>query len=356
MIQDPVLSDPTAREAPEAFVDPSPGDSRPTNSASARTEKSVPQIEPVPIPAPAEKTVSRIEPVPIQQVVKLLGSVVAPATLVTSLMLYFGLMHAWFFYNYFGVDASLLGLTTQDYLMRSVDALFVPLILLGVGGFLASRILGNLHSRLVQSGHRVALAVADRGAGAFGAALFLFGLAGVLRVSALQRFHFAVAPLCFASGVMLIYYSLKLVRDTQPASTQQTGPKIGNVMEAVVAFLLIAMSMFWAAADYAIEVGTGRAIQQAAELATLPDAVVFSKQSLSLSIPGVEETACVNPEASYRYRYQGFAMLPPAEKVFVLLPKSWSPGSGVAVLLPKNDSVRMEFRRESVVSATPAAC
>src|SRR5437868_11472103 len=54
--------------------------------------------------------------VALPQVLKIVGSVVAPTTLLTALMYYFGLLYAAGFSWYFGVQVDVLDLTTQDYL------------------------------------------------------------------------------------------------------------------------------------------------------------------------------------------------------------------------------------------------
>jgi Zn-dependent protease with chaperone function len=46
--------------------------------------------------------------------VRIVGSIVAPTTLLTALLFYFGWSFAYWFFAYFGVDSTVLGLTTQD--------------------------------------------------------------------------------------------------------------------------------------------------------------------------------------------------------------------------------------------------
>ena len=62
----------------------------------------------------------------VRGALELFGLVIAPTTIITALAFYFG----WTLTNarasYFGIDASALGFSTQDYLLRSADALFVP--------------------------------------------------------------------------------------------------------------------------------------------------------------------------------------------------------------------------------------
>jgi hypothetical protein len=65
---------------------------------------------------------------------RILGQFVAPTTLVTALLFYFGWAHVYFFFDYFGIDSSVLGASTSDYVMRRVDALFIPVITFGAVG------------------------------------------------------------------------------------------------------------------------------------------------------------------------------------------------------------------------------
>src|SRR5919198_481590 len=62
----------------------------------------------------------------------------APAALITALAFYFGWRRERAFAGYFGIDPSVLGFSTNDYVLRSVDALFVPaaVVLLVVFGVL----------------------------------------------------------------------------------------------------------------------------------------------------------------------------------------------------------------------------
>src|SRR6267143_7302776 len=55
------------------------------------------------------------------------GLVVAPVTLLTALLYYFGWIRSNSLWLYFGVDQSALGFSVQDYLVRSIGAIFAPL-------------------------------------------------------------------------------------------------------------------------------------------------------------------------------------------------------------------------------------
>lgn len=64
------------------------------------------------------------------------ATVVAPVTVIGALLFYFGYVSSRAQYAYFGIDVDTIGLSTQDYIMRSPQPLLVPLLvltLIGVG-------------------------------------------------------------------------------------------------------------------------------------------------------------------------------------------------------------------------------
>jgi len=75
------------------------------------------------------------------------SQIVAPATLLTSLLFYFGYVSSRAQFRYFGLDVDTVGLSTQDYVMRSPQALLVPMVFLGLatieGQFVTPIIVGR---------------------------------------------------------------------------------------------------------------------------------------------------------------------------------------------------------------------
>jgi hypothetical protein len=122
--------------------------------------------------APAEES-ARAEPAPAatasagrdaSRLAGLIGSVVAPATLVTGIAFYFGWRREQAFAGYFGIDTSLLDFSSRDYVLRSVDALFVPmlgLLLLALAALCLHALLSHL-----RLGATAAPALAAAGLGA----------------------------------------------------------------------------------------------------------------------------------------------------------------------------------------------
>src|SRR3954470_17500240 len=56
------------------------------------------------------------------------ASVVAPLSVLTGLLFYFGYASARAQYEYFGIDVDTIDLSTQDYVMRSPQSLLTPLL------------------------------------------------------------------------------------------------------------------------------------------------------------------------------------------------------------------------------------
>jgi catechol 2,3-dioxygenase-like lactoylglutathione lyase family enzyme len=76
---------------------------------------------------------------------------------------------------------------------------------------------------------------------------------------------------------------------------------------------------------------------------TVPEAVLYSQQSLSLAVPGVTEVRCADPEAAFRFRYDGLRLVRQAGNQYLFLSATWTREDGVAVLIPRSGSVRLEF-------------
>ena len=285
----------------------------------------------------------------LSRTVRIVGTVVAPTTLVTALLFYFGWSHAYWFFEYFGVDSSLLGLTTRDYLMRSLDGLFVPMVVVACAGLVAVW----THTLLHPGTRTRLLPILVPVVGGVGGFLALIGLARVFGVrTPLDRFVSAV-PLCLAVGVLLIAYAFYLWRLFRPAPRTQWR----TMGEWLGVFILVGLSLFWAASDYSAAVGRSRAVEFVARLPAYPTVIVYSAKSLSLDVPGVVETRCSDPDAAYRYRYSGLKLLLQSGNQYVMVPEAWTPSKGVAVLLPRNDSLRLELRPPSPDrAAIPATC
>ena len=101
----------------------------------------------------------------LEQWVSIGTTIVAPATLIGSLLFYFGYVSSASEYAYFGVDVDTIGLSTQDYIMRSPQTLLVPLLVLTLAsaGFLAlnAAVRGRIGSAVAHAAHEANAAKPD---------------------------------------------------------------------------------------------------------------------------------------------------------------------------------------------------
>ena len=287
----------------------------------------------------------------LPQLVRLLGTVVAPTTLLTSLLFYFGWSHAYYFYDYFGVNSTLLGLTTRDYVQRAVDGLFLPMMVVAGVGLLALWARSLLRAR--PRGAASAAAAPGRrhrgrGPGPGGRWL-LEHLRGHAAATLPVRHR---RPLSLALGVLLLVYAVHQWRSV--TAQRVAGPPWGRVAEWATVFVLVGLSLFWAANNYSVAVGRQRAYQMVLDLPREPGVVLFSERSLSLAAPGVREVRCKDPQAGYRFRYDGLRLLPQSGDQYLLLPATWSRRNGVTILIPRSDSLRLELVPASARAAARA--
>ena len=260
--------------------------------------------------------------------------VVAPTTLLGALLFYFG----WVFTNarslYFGIDPSTLGFSNQDYLLRSIDPVFLPfgaLLLVGLVGVAAHRAVDRVLER--RDGERL-LAPVVLVLAVVGSVLFAVGMAGVANRPLLGT-DFLLTPAGLGVGVACVSYAAYLRGRLLPMGASR------SPVAAVLVAMLVVLCLFWATGDWAQAVGRGRAQQLAQSLRQRPGVVVYSDGPLHLDVPGVTETVLGGPSPVYRYR--GLKLLIRSGGKFFLLPATWTPRDGVAVVLADGDGLRFEF-------------
>ncbi|MDQ3679093.1 MAG: hypothetical protein M3378_00810 [Actinomycetota bacterium] len=288
------------------------------------------------------------------------GSVVAPTTLLTALLYYFGWARTSSQAQFLGLDDSVLGYSTQDYLLRSISAMFLPLgailllALVWASGHVAlSRWMAEVSAASAQPD---AVTGPDRrrppvvwltwGLIAIGMALLTLGLLGA--VFPRQAHYDLVTPMSFGLGAALTSYGVFLRRRWLARPSASSGAAgearwLSSLTVTLVA-LVVALSLFWAVSDYAGAVGRGRGQQLVANLARRPSVVVYSPKRLQFNSPGVRETALEDPDAAYRFRYSGLKLLFRSNDKYFLLPVGWSVVDGSTIVLPDTEALRVEFR------------
>jgi hypothetical protein len=153
-------------------------------------------------------------------------------------------------------------------------------------------------------------------------------------------------PLSLSAGTLLLLYASQLHRRSMRSRGTPDELNTVALLEATCALVLVGVSLFWGATNYAAAVGESRAREfERSFRQTYPSAILYSKDRLHLTGAGVEERVCAAPEAAFKFRYDGLRLMLRSGDQYVFLPDAWSPSNRVAIILPEGDSLRLQFSR-----------
>jgi hypothetical protein len=269
-----------------------------------------------------------------------------PLTIITTLLIYFGWARANAQSKAMGIDVSLFGYTTQDYVLRSVSTLYLPMLALaGLGlGWLA------LHRQLsgltMDPAGRQLLRRAGICASAAGTAVALLAL--LLGWQLPDRWPL-VAPLALAGGTAAAAYGAYLTNvGGQPRPGRPPATTSERALRAVLIGGVISLALFWELSSYAGVVGRGYAVRLANTVGSLPRVTVTSPDPLGIQAPGVSEEPVTIPAGAadaVRYRTTGLRLLVSSGGRVFLLSEGWRPGAGAVVVLPDDDKLHWQFSR-----------
>ncbi len=283
------------------------------------------------------------------QAAKTLLAFVPPVTLITALLFYFGWARSYSQARALGADASVFGYSTQDYLLRSVDSLYFPLLVLtglgllallghqAVAGQLRTVAPGQPHARLKQAGSILL---------GLGLMILVYGLLYSSGALGRSRFVDLTGPLAIGLGVVLGAYGGWLrghargAPRTGASGQAPTAPWIGPLAAGLL-LCVVALSLFWAVGNYALWRGQDLARSVANSYLARPGVVVYAPQRLALE--GVTETPLGDPgQEPYAYRYSGMRLLDRVADTYFLMPIDWA-ATHRLILLKDTHDIQIEL-------------
>lgn len=278
------------------------------------------------------------------------GRIIAPATAVTTLLFYFGYVSSRAQYDYFGVDVDTVGLTTEDYVMRSPQPLLVPMLVLTL--LSAALVAGHTAVRRGMSDSARYREWFRRGVGV-GLVLVTTGVVLLFVYPLISDWDYypLVTPLIFAVGGALMGYGLTMLRrlPREPVNEEDDGIQTSRVV-IVLIWVAVVAGVFWATATVAQWSGRGLGQEQARHLNDLPSVILHTKERLFLPADsGVQERPL--PQSSdqqeFRYRYWKLRLLIQGDGTMFLVPDTWSAGN-TTLLVPLDDNVRVQFQFRNI--------
>lgn len=263
--------------------------------------------------------------------------VLANATVLTAMLVYFGWQRSEIQARELGIDESILGMDTREYVLRSVRPVLVLVLGIGVAGLLWLRTDAWLTTRAKAHGTtdravRYALRVFPYGWLVLPAAVLALGA-----LDARSATLFVLFPFSIGAGVLLVLYAATL-RAQLPGAAPPPGQDLARAFTAVV----VGVALFWGTSNYA-EV-EGRALAATFDPRDRPRVVVYSAERLQLTAPGVREEEVGEDGDQARYRYDGLRLLEHTGGRYFLVSDRWTKDSGAVMMLTDKDTVQLEFR------------
>ncbi|MEV0151207.1 MULTISPECIES: hypothetical protein [unclassified Nonomuraea] len=297
----------------------------------------------------------------------ILAHIVTPTTVVAAIMMYFGAVRTNAMYRQLGVDQSMLGLSFQDYVLRSVTVAIEPLVMVLVVILVAVPAHVWLARSITQ--HRTATMQALPVVVELGIASAVVGvmwMAGWVKPSSplitgivgwLDRSIPLIMPICLGLGAFVLVYSAFLYRRVNPPHrtvNPRTAIRTDQIVQRTVCAALLLVLLLWSVTVYAEGQGREAAARYRAHPELLPSTVVYAARRLYLEGPGITETTMPDPNAMFRYRYTGLRLLIHSNRRYFLLPACAAMSSWArAIAIPADDSLRLEFSMFQVPQECP---
>jgi hypothetical protein len=263
-------------------------------------------------------------------------SVVTNVTVLTALLVYFGWRRSFTQARALGLDETIFGLTTRDYLLRSVGSVFRPLAVAAVVGLAWMALDGLARRGLTDAQWWPLLGRVLRW---LRWAWLLVPALPAAAVAFLDRGQTLLA-ISFGFGVLVSMHATSLQRDLDAhrgvpprEPTWSTGVTHGLVL------VLVLVSAFWAVTLVADSRGVALADDLEAGIGTRPPVVVHSTVPLAIDVPSVTEERI----ADDAYRYTGLRLMHHNEGRFLLLHDGWTRRDGVLFILHDDDTLRFEI-------------
>lgn len=266
-----------------------------------------------------------------------LAAVVAPSTVATALLGYFGYLATRARFQYFGVYLDLVDLSTHDLLLYGSEVVYVPVTLTALALLVAvgARLAGQ---RLLDAEWWTGLAGWVTAAGLLAGVLLLVrGVVGILAPDRYQPQLPVMTPLSLSLGALFLRQSLGsrlAARWLQPWDQRLVAA--GRIATAV----LLVAGLFWIANGFAARYGLGRALDDAAGLPSRPELVLDTKEPLDAP-PGVTRTPIA--AGPFKYRYEGLRLLVESGGRLFLVPAYWTPGTSRTLVVDFTPDVRIQL-------------
>ncbi len=287
---------------------------------------------------------------------KQLTSIVAPTTLVTSLLFYFGYIGTRSRFEYFGVYLDMTDLSNRQLLLYGLEVIYVPAALAFLAVLAAVTFHAGVRWLLDVRQSDAAILTIGLGAVVLGILVIARALMGIFisgvydneNPPGVTALALALGPGTAAYG---IWICARRARRTADRVDQvrliawYDGAAMAGLRRAgqiCVGGLAVA-GLFWAVHEFAWASGSGRAYKDAVKLPKQPEVVLDTTERLADVPAGVTESPLpAAKQAAFRYRYRGLRLLLASGDRLFLVPEHWT-AHGRTLVVPYDTDVRIQL-------------
>lgn len=268
------------------------------------------------------------------------GALASQVVIITAVLYYFGWLEIQAYFNYFGLDTSLLAFNTTDYVLRSVriavPALVVAAIVIITTLVLNNAVLTYLGNRANSSRVRYVrlLPLALR----LGAILAGLMLVSIIVPNSSGTPYIMLLPLLLLTGSVLFLYSLQAADVLNSSSPGLRQPQYQ------ITLALVVVAILWALSLYAIQVGRNNAVVDSVHGNALPSVVLYTTQRLAIAGSGVDVREINLTNSKYHFQYSGLRLLTRNGDRLFLIPAGWLRDRDSAFILRESDDLRADIR------------
>jgi hypothetical protein len=288
----------------------------------------------------------------------------------TGVLYYFGWARTNAFLEYFGLDPTMVGYDTTDYVLRSIGVAFPAAVGVSVVGLAALVVHRGVVAPLAgrrADGTRWArrfflavLAVAAALLGALGMGMLepqrfgpelslLFPLVIVVLtvlvgyLDHLRRTYLLPARAAAPIGPNYRPFAELRRHQADPPAAESTAPAAPARALVLLLAGLGLLGAFWAAGLQADAAGRRFAEDLVDRLPAEPQVVLFTEHRLQLDGPGVQVAPLGADGDRYRFQYSGIRTLIRTKQALLLIPVGWQPGRDRVFVVPDDGSSRVDI-------------
>lgn len=273
------------------------------------------------------------------RIVEIVSVVGPPTTVLAALLIYFGWARSYEQARAMGLDVNLFGYTPQDFILLSITALYKPLLCL-----LLVVLLWVWIDRAVR--RRVESAVARPAPVRTVLAVVLPSmtiLVNLLFFSLLRPMGWKdYFPYFLAFGVLLIAWAIRVYGWAHPRRQHKNTRSPSRTVELALVSGVVTLLLFSGTTNFAESRGKQRADMLEKSIPDLPRTLLYSTRPLNIGVKAVTQVELGTTEAPL-YRYDGLRLLTVSGGRYFFLHDGWTVTDSRVVVLPDDDSIRIEY-------------